>query len=147
MRKSKPSFECAPRVRRSLTRPVARLALPLLGLCTAVAAQGPPGYYTSVNTSSATTLRQTLHLLIDDHTRFPYTSTATDTWDVLEQADEHPANSGAILDLYKNTTYTKVGGGTSNYDREHSWPKSYGFPNDGASNYPYTDCHHLFLCD
>jgi endonuclease I len=147
MRKSKPSSECAPRVRRSLTRPVARLALPLLGLCTAAAAQGPPGYYTSVNTSSATTLRQTLHLLIDDHTRFPYTSTATDTWDVLEQADEHPANSGAILDLYKNTTYTKVGGGTSNYDREHSWPKSYGFPNDGASNYPYTDCHHLFLCD
>ena len=33
---------------------------------------------------------------------------------------------------------------TSTFDREHSWPKSYGFPLDNLSNYPYTDCHHLF---
>lgn len=112
-----------------------------------LSAQGPPGYYTSVNGSNPTTLRQTLHALIDDHTRFPYTATSTDTWDILEQADQHPGNASAILDLYKNTTYTKVGGGTSSYDREHSWPKSYGFPDDTASNYPYTDCHQLFLCD
>ncbi|MCH7727120.1 MAG: endonuclease, partial [Planctomycetes bacterium] len=39
------------------------------------------------------------------------------------------------------------GGGNSFYNREHSWPKSYGFPNDNAKNYPYTDCHALFLCD
>jgi len=39
-------------------------------------------------------------------------------------------------------------GGNNFYDREHSWPKSYGFPDNGASlNYPYTDMHHLFLSD
>ncbi|MEZ5966529.1 MAG: endonuclease [Planctomycetota bacterium] len=118
-----------------------------LALCASLLGQAPPGYYASVNTSSPTLLRQTLHAAIKDHRRYPYTSSATDTWNILEQADEHPGNGNAILDLYKNSTYTKVGGGTSSYDREHSWPKSYGFPNDGASNYPYTDCHHLFLCD
>jgi endonuclease I len=41
----------------------------------------------------------------------------------------------------------KIGGGTGPYNREHTWPNSYGFPNDGGTSYPYTDCHHLFLCD
>jgi endonuclease I len=113
----------------------------------AVSAQAPANYYNSVNTSSAATLRATLHAVIDDHTRVPYTATATDTWDVLELADQNPANGSTILDLYKNAAYTKVGGGTGPYDREHTWPKSYGFPNDGSTNYPYTDCHHLFCCD
>jgi len=114
----------------------------------AAAVQGPPpGYYDSVDTTNAATLRATLHAVIDDHQRFPYTSTGTDTWDILEAADEDPNNPGRILDVYKNASYAKVGGGNPNYQREHSWPNSYGFPDDGGSNYPYTDCHHLFLCD
>src|SRR5262245_35109999 len=111
------------------------------------AAQAPPGYYASVDTTTPTTLRATLHAVIDDHTRFPYTASGTDTWTILEQADEDPANAAAILDIYRNASYAKVGGGTGPYDREHSWPKSYGFPNDVATNYPYTDCHQLFLSD
>ena len=63
------------------------------------------------------------------------------------QADEDPTNSGCILDVYKNASYAKVGAGNPNYQREHTWPSSYGFPNDGGTNYPYSDCHGLFLCD
>jgi endonuclease I len=92
-------------------------------------------------------LRATLHDAIDDHIRFPHTSDNTDTWDILELADEDPADPASILDLYKNTTYAKAGGGNDFYQREHTWPNSYGFPNDVTSNYPYTDCHALFLSD
>lgn len=110
-------------------------------------AEVPAGYYDSVDTTSAISLHQSLHLIIDDHQRFPYTSSSTDTWDILEQADEDPDNSGNVIDIYKNASYAKVGGGNTSYNREHSWPKSYGFPNDGSSNYAYTDAHHLFIAN
>lgn len=109
--------------------------------------QIPPGYYDLVDDSTPETLRVTLHEAIDDHTRFPYSSLMTDTWDVLEDADEDPENPGYIIDLYKNASIEKFGGGTGPYNREHSWPKSYGFPDDDGQTMPYTDCHHLFLCD
>lgn len=123
------------------------LSVPIIAALGSAWAQPPAGYYDSVNTTSAATLRQTLHEVIDDHTRFSYTANARDTWNILEEADEDPNNSGNILDLYKNASYPKAGGGNSNYQREHSWPKSYGFPDDGVGNYPFTDCHHLFLAD
>ena len=104
-------------------------------------------YYSGVNTSSASALRASLHAIIDDHQRFPYSSTATDTWDVLEFADEDPLNPGRILDVYRNASYQKYGAGNTEYNREHTWPKSYGFTADSSSNYPYTDTHMLFLSD
>ncbi|MBX3464785.1 MAG: endonuclease [Planctomycetes bacterium] len=111
------------------------------------AAQPPPGYYASVDASTPTTLRSTLHAVIDDHAKVPYTASGTDTWTVLELADQHPTVPSQILDLYKNAAHPKQGGGNSFYNREHVWPNSFGFPTDGPGNYPYSDCHHLFLCD
>ena len=107
----------------------------------------PRGILQRYRSTSALTLRRTLHELIDDHKRLPYTANATDTWDVLEAADQHPSDDRQILDIYRNASYPKAGGGNANYSREHSWPKSYGFPKDNVRNYPYTDCHHLFLVD
>ncbi len=104
-------------------------------------------YYATVNASSAATLRQTLHAVIDDHVRFPYTASSTDTWDILERAQQNPANSSRIIDTYKNASYRKGTDRVTKYNREHVWPKSLGFAKDGGTNYPYTDCHHLFLCD
>lgn len=104
-------------------------------------------YYASVDTSSKETLRRTLHEVIDDHKRYPYTSNKIDTWDILELADEDPDDEDRVIDLYKNASYLKKGGGNDSYNREHSWPKSYGFPKDSSKNYPYTDCHHLFICN
>lgn len=123
------------------------LSIYLLAATNIAFAAEPQNYYDTVDTTNATTLKQSLHEIIDDHQRFPYTSTATDTWDILEAADEDPSNANNVIDIYKNASYAKVGGGNTNYNREHSWPKSYGFPNDGASNYPYTDAHHLFIAN
>lgn len=122
-------------------------ALTAAVLVAAASGQAPPGYYASVDGTDGATLRATLHPVIDDHSRFPYTSGSADTWDILELADEDPSLSSSILDVYRNASYAKEGGGNSFYNREHSWPKSYGFPSDGTGNYPYTDCHALFLCD
>ena len=105
------------------------------------------GYYGTASTGSATALRNSLHLIIDDHTRFGYTASSTDTWDVLAIADQDPMNSSRILDIYKNASYAKATGGNNFYNREHTWPNSLGFPNDGASNYAYTDLHMLMASD
>jgi multicomponent K+:H+ antiporter subunit F len=51
-------------------------------------AAAPPGYYDSVDASTPALLRSTLHAVIDDHTRFPYTASSTDTWDILNLADQ-----------------------------------------------------------
>lgn len=118
-----------------------------LAVSTSAMADVPAGYYDSVNQSNAQALRASLHEIIDDHQRFPYTSTSTDTWDILEAADTDPDNPNNVIDIYLNASYAKVGGGNTNYNREHSWPKSYGFPKDGSSNYAYTDAHHLFIAN
>lgn len=105
---------------------------------------GPRGdYYDSVDASSAPALRASLHAVIDDHTYFPYTSGSTDTWDILKLADQDPANADNIIDVYRNASYPKQPGGNSFYDREHIWPKSYGFPDEAS--YPHTDTHMLML--
>lgn len=108
---------------------------------------GPASYYSSVNASSSSTLRSTLHAAIDDHTWYPYTASSTDTWDILELADQDPNNSSRILDIYRNASFAKAGGGNNFYNREHTWPASYGFTNLGNLNYPYTDTHMLHLVD
>ena len=118
-----------------------------VALANMASAQVPPGYYGSADTSNAATLRATLHDIIDDHTRYPYTATGTDTWDILEIADQDPDLPGNVITVYRNASYLKQGGGNDLYNREHSWPKSYGFPADGSTNYPYTDAHHLFIAD
>jgi endonuclease I len=101
-------------------------------------------YYATADAGDPATLRATLHEIIDDHVRHAYTADVTDTWDILDPASEDPNEPLNILDVYKNASYPKAGAGNSNYDREHTWPKSYGFSTDSPTNSPYTDCHHLF---
>jgi endonuclease I len=109
---------------------------------------GDPGtYYDGIDTSGPAALRAGLHALIDGATKIPYTATTTDTWDVLAFADEDPANPADILDIYKNASYPKATGGNTNYNREHTWPNSLGFPDDGATNFPYTYLHMLMAAD
>lgn len=77
-------------------------------------------------------MRDTLHELIDDHQRFPYTSSETDTWDVLKIADEDKdsVDGANIITIYRNASYPKQPGGNNFYNREHTWPRSYGFPDN-----------------
>jgi len=124
------------------------IALIIIVLTPLGAIAAPPvWYYDTVDISTPATIRATVHNIIDGHTKIPYTSSSTDTWNVLELADEDPYNSDRVLDVYQNRTFTKYSAGNSYYNREHSWPKSLGFPDDGSSNLPYSDCHHLFICD
>lgn len=102
-------------------------------------------YYADVDPSSESVLRMTLHDAISNHARYPYTSSFTDSWDVLNMADQDPNDPTKILAIYTNATYTKQSGGNSNYNREHTWPRSFGFPDNNDNNAPFTDFHALRL--
>ncbi len=120
-------------------------------------ANAQTGYYSHVNTSSASQLRCSLNQTIRGHTVYPYSSsTGTSVWSILEIADENPNNTANILDVYKNRSYTKIssraGTGTGvTYNREHTWPNSLGFGsttgNLGLPHGPYTDTHMLYASD
>lgn len=132
--------------------PFAPAAAPLstlfvFALAPDVGADPPVGYYDTVDTTNPASLASTLHDVIDDHIRFPYTSTATDTWDILELAQQDPGDVGRILDVYRNESYAKQGAGNPLYEREHTWPRSFGFPNDSSSNSAFSDAHMLHLAD
>ena len=101
--------------------------LPFLMLGSPSFAQPPPNYYIDADLTSGTALRASIHEIIDDHKRLPYTSNLTDTWDVLNRADQDPSNSLHVVTIYKDASYQKIEGGRGSYNREHLWPKSYGF--------------------
>jgi endonuclease I len=108
---------------------------------------GGSGYYANVDTSSPTALRNSLHTLIEQVTKIPYTASATDTWDVMAAAEQDPWNSNNVIELYTNKSVPKETGGNTEYNREHTWPNSYGFPDDGSDNYAYTDLHMLMIAN
>ncbi|MFC5571494.1 endonuclease [Lysobacter yangpyeongensis] len=121
-----------------------------------VAASGGTGYYAHVNTGSASQLRCSLHETIKDHAAYPYSGGTTNTWSILEIADEDPDNASRVLDVYRNRSYLKgserAGTGTGlTYNREHTWPNSLGFGtptgDKGLPYSPYTDTHMLYLSD
>ncbi len=104
----------------------------------------PATYYDSVDATNSTTLRNTLNPVIKDHTRYPYSSTGTDAWDILNDADENPSNAAELLAVYKNDAYADGCSSGCSWNREHVWAKSYGFSvESGNGRIPYTDCHHL----
>lgn len=115
----------------------------------------PDGYYSSADDSSPVALRRTLNDIIDDHLIYPYTHRSepgdvdhtVDTWDIIALADGHPERPDRVLDIYLNGTFDRQLRGTNQdprYDREHSWPKSLGFPDNTRRNAAYSDCHHLY---
>ncbi len=128
----------------------------VVGFSVGAAGGGTGDYYSKVNTSSSSQLRCSLHETIKGHAVYPYSGSGTSVWSILEIADEDPSNSGKILDIYKNHSYTKVSdragtGSGSTYNREHTWPNSLGFGSTtgdmGLPYAPYTDTHMLFLTD
>ncbi len=103
-------------------------------------------YYANVDPSTPATLRLTLHDTIDEHLWYPYSAGTTDTWDILELADEDPNDPSRILAVYENETYPKQGGGNSFYNREHTWPRSIGLGDTQTDlNTAATDAHNLRL--
>ena len=122
------------------------LLLLLAPVCWGLQAQAdpPPGYYSSASGLNGESLRVALHQIIDDHQRIPYTSSATDTWDVLGIAEEDPSNPANVITVYRNTSVPWSQQNTADgWNREHTWPSSFGYTNDNGCNYPYSDLHQL----
>lgn len=112
----------------------------------------PPGYYNSANGLSGSSLQSALHEIINNHTKYPYTSSNTDVWDILKNVDEDPSNSSNVILLYTGRSQAKSENsgesstaGNNRWNREHVWSKSHGFPNE--SDTAYTDIHHLRPAD
>ena len=108
----------------------------------------PSGYYDAANGLTGTFLHAALHEIINDHTKFPYSSSNTDVWDILKITDEDPSNSSNVILLYTGRSQDKdensgqsSAPGSNRWNREHVWSKSHGFPNE--SDTAYTDVHHI----
>lgn len=93
-------------------------------------------------------LKAALHEAINDHQVYPYTSTDTDTWDILSIIDEDPLVPANVLGVYSRRSISKTLNNTgglqdwNHWEREHVWPNSHGF-NDEDEWPPYTDVHCL----
>ncbi|MGF1451371.1 MAG: endonuclease, partial [Opitutales bacterium] len=82
-------------------------------------------------------------------------SSSFDTWDALQVIDADPNDSSKVITVYANCSLDAnartgsgtdaggcaCGGGPTSWNREHTWPNTYGFPSSGSA--PYTDLHQL----
>jgi len=120
----------------------------------------PQDYYEEANGKSSEELKEALYQIISNHVVFPYTSSSTDTWDILQVSDQDPQNHDNMILVYTGRSQDKGyrdgtgnysqyenGNGTHNnsWNREHVWPKSHGFPDEDDN--AYTDVHNLKPCD
>ncbi|WP_282166335.1 endonuclease [Shewanella japonica] len=100
-------------------------------------------YYTNVLTGSfddAEAMKNAISVAITaGHQQLTYNQ----VWTTLSYSDEDPANSSNVIELYTGLSVSKQnnGGNTSDWNREHVWAKSHGFPSE--SQLGYTDAHHL----
>lgn len=110
-------------------------------------AQIPIGYYDGAEGLNGQQLKSALYNIIKGHTEYPYTSTSTDTWDILKETDRDSANPDNVILLYSGWSvdaeqeYNNAQG----WSREHVWAKSHGdFGTDLGAG---TDAHHLRPAD
>jgi endonuclease I len=131
---------------KMITRKILVLGVSLL-FFQLVSAQVPDNYYNSTSGLSGEALKSALHNIIKDHTEFPYTSSSTDTWDILKETDKDTANSENVILFYSGWSVNAAQeyNDASGYSREHVWAKSHGdFGTDKGAG---TDVHHLRPAD
>jgi len=115
-----------------------------------LAAFNATDYYAAVQTeidlgSSAQVIKTTINSTISSDIK---SLTYAEVWTALTYTDEDPSNTDNVILWYTARSQAKStnGSGTAstnpdNWNREHSWPKSHGFPDEGQL--AYTDIHHL----
>lgn len=99
-------------------------------------------YYLPAYGKEGAELRQALHDIIDDHVTFSYDT----LWTILMQTDECPTNSAQVQLVYMQIGRDKNnnGGDLGQWNREHVWPQSHGFPDAlSPSVPPSVDAHNL----
>ena len=106
-------------------------------------AQIPSGYYNTAEDKADGVLKFELNQIIDNHTTFPYTSSNTDTWDILKETDRDPNNSSNVILIYSGVSVdgAQEYNNGSGWTREHIWAKSRG--DFGTARGPGTDVHAL----
>jgi endonuclease I len=109
--------------------------------------QIPEGYYDRTDGLQGEELKEALYQIIKDHTDYPYTSSSTDTWDILKESDRDPDNSDNVILIYTGWSVNAAQeyNNGSGWSREHIWAKSHGFPSESED--AYRDAHHLRPCD
>jgi len=103
----------------------------------------PPGYYDSAEGLIGSSLEAALHDIIDNHTSISYSQTD----DVMRVIDEDPLNSNNVELIYSIFSMDKSAFGSSGssvWNREHTWPRSYCLDLSGVDN---SDLHNLFPCN
>ena len=129
----------------------------MLAICSIATGQ-VPSYYNDVNlTLSGTALQNELAAKVTNtHTNFlTYTP---GVWNALQQTDLDPNDASRVFLIYGyndtdgNSTTDRTrgvnnnGGGSTDWNREHVYPRSLGQPNLGSEG-PGSDAHHLRPAD
>lgn len=122
------------------------IALFLLS-CINLYSQIPSGYYQSAENLKGDELKTALYNIIKNHKTYPYSSSSTDTWDILKESDRDPDNSSNVILFYTGWSVNaeQEYNSGNGWNREHVWAKSHG--DFGTSQGPGTDAHHLRPCD
>lgn len=104
-------------------------------------------YYRSADGLTGEELKGALHDIVKNHEAFPYTSTRTDVWDILKEADQDTLNPANVRLFYTNRSVNAAQEYNSGagWSREHVWAKSRG--DFGTTLGAGTDCHHLRAAD
>ncbi|AZQ42738.1 endonuclease [Nonlabens ponticola] len=117
-----------------------------------------PSYYNDVDINlTGSSLRSELASKVSS-TQTTNLSYTPGVWNAMKQADLDPTNSNDVILIYgyndndgiSNTDRTRSknenGGGSTDWNREHVYPKSLGNPNLGTTG-PGSDMHHLRPAD
>ncbi len=117
-----------------------------------------PSYYNDVDlTLSGNALKNELASKVTT-THITFLSYTPGIWDALKQTDLDPTNAAKVILMYgyndtdgvSSTDRTRGvnnnGGGSTDWNREHVYPKSLGIPNLGTTG-PGADAHHLRPAD
>lgn len=110
-------------------------------------AQIPTGYYDSAKGLTGDDLKSALHNTIKGHTEYPYTSSSTDTWDILKETDRDTSNADNVILFYSGWSINAAleYNNAQGWSREHVWAKSHGrFDTDIGVG---TDAHNLRPAD
>ena len=107
----------------------------------------PLPYYQDAYNESGEDLREALYDIIKVHTRLTYSSSSTDTWDVLKASDKDTTNTSNVCLIYAGVSVDgpQEYNNGQGWNREHVWPRSLG--NFGTSQGVGTDVHNLKPAD
>ena len=121
-------------------------AVALISTTASLQAQPLP-YYQDAYNESGEDLREALYDIIKVHTRLTYSSSSTDTWDVLKASDKDTTNTSNVCLIYAGVSVNgpQEYNNGQGWNREHVWPRSLG--NFGTSQGVGTDVHNLKPAD